>query len=153
MKCILIPFFRSDSIVYKYLRLQHIEVRVHSCLAQPLQTTAHFECVYCTWQLGSMSFAPNTLIQLCTYLLIYLVLFFANYVSYQSVPQPRNSQVGFGKPTLEFLRWTLEFQRGNSNVQRRNSKVGFFISAQIFSKFDDFYNLNEFVIIYWYNIH
>ena len=57
------------------------------------------------------------------------------------------------KPTLEFLRWTLEFQRGNSNVQRRNSKVGFFISAQIFSKFDDFYNLNEFVIIYWYNIH
>ena len=57
---------------------------------------------------------------------------------YQSVPQPRNSKVGVGKPTLEFLCWTLEFLRWNSNVQRRNSNVGFLISAQIFDKFDDF---------------
>ena len=39
---------------------------------------------------------------------------------------------------LEYLCWTLEFLCRNSNVQRRNSNVGFFISAQIFAKFDDF---------------
>ena len=55
--------------------------------------------------------------------------------------------------------WVFQLQPWNSEareptiVQRRNSNVGFFISAQIFAKFDDFYNLNEFVIIYWYNIH
>ena len=39
---------------------------------------------------------------------------------------------------LEYLCWTLEFLCRNSNVQCRNSNVGFFISAQIFAKFDDF---------------
>ena len=32
----------------------------------------------------------------------------------------------------------LEFLCRNSNVQCKNSNVGFFISAQIFAKFDDF---------------
>ena len=47
-------------------------------------------------------------------------------------------KAGEGKPTLEYLCWTLEFLCRNSNVQCRNSNVGFFISAKIFAKFDDF---------------
>ena len=40
--------------------------------------------------------------------------------------------------TLEYLCWTLDFLCRNSNVQHRYSNVGFFISAQIFAKFDVF---------------
>ena len=39
---------------------------------------------------------------------------------------------------LEYLCWTLEFLRRNSNDQRRYSNMGFFISAQICAKFDNF---------------
>ena len=58
-------------------------------------------------------------------------------------------------PSLGILRLELENPRWNtyvghwnsyvgiSNVQRRYFNVGFFISAQIFAKFDDFYDLNE----------
>ena len=62
------------------------------------------------------------------------------YISNQSVPQPRNSQVGVGKPTLEFLSWTLD-----SYVRIPMSNVG--IPMWVFSFLPRFLpNLMIFII-------